>query len=316
MSNLLNDYHQSVVSRTDWMPLFRIYTRTQRKDGRPYIAEAANPDDGSWAGHDTPQHSEHYFHSAYVDLVITGAVGLRPRADDSVVVNPLAPADWPFFALDDVLYHGRRLTIIWDRDGSRYGRGSGLTIIADGRTLAHAPRLGRLAAYLGPAPSRPRRSPRPVNLAVNNDKATYPRVEVSYAAPGTLAANLVDGNYWYHVTPANRWTTTGSPNARDTVTIDFGAPRRVDRVKLYILDDGLRTTVRAPARYELQSWQRDRWRTVPGQMRLPVAPEGHRANVVSFPPLVTPRLRLVLAPRPGASVGLSELEVWGAPPTS
>jgi len=71
LANLLNNYRQDVVSRQDWFRVFQTYTRTQRLAGRPYIAEAANPDDGSWDGHNSPYHSEHYFHSGYVDLVIT-----------------------------------------------------------------------------------------------------------------------------------------------------------------------------------------------------------------------------------------------------
>ena len=93
MANLINEYEQSVVSSRDWMTLFDIYTRTQRKDTRPYIAEAANPQNGSWDGHDTPYHSEHYFHSAYVNVLIT-ASRFTPRADDSVEGNPLAPSEW------------------------------------------------------------------------------------------------------------------------------------------------------------------------------------------------------------------------------
>ena len=33
------------------------------------IAEALNPFNGSWKGHDLPNRSEHYFHSGYVDLI-------------------------------------------------------------------------------------------------------------------------------------------------------------------------------------------------------------------------------------------------------
>ncbi len=75
MANLLDNYHQSVVDKADYFRLFQTYTLDQRRDGRPYIAEAANPDNGSWDGHNTFDHSEHYFHSGYVDLVITGLVG-------------------------------------------------------------------------------------------------------------------------------------------------------------------------------------------------------------------------------------------------
>ena len=81
LANLLNNYQQSVVTKSDYLRLLQVYTRTQRLQGRPFIAEAANPDNGSWDGHNSYYHSEHYFHSGYVDLIITGLAGLRPRAD-------------------------------------------------------------------------------------------------------------------------------------------------------------------------------------------------------------------------------------------
>lgn len=311
MANLLNDYRQSVVGAADWMRLFGVYTRTQRKDGRPYIAEAANPDNGSWAGHDVLGHSNHYFHSAYVNLVITGVVGLRPRADDSVVVNPLAPASWPYFALDGVRYHGHRLTILWDRDGRRYHRAPGLTILADGRSIANAPRVGRLAAYL-PAGVPPRPSTPDVNVAVHNDSgAAYPRITVSYTAPGTSAAKLVDGNYWYDIAPPNRWTTVRSPHARDTVTIGLGDPRTIRRVVLYPLDDSV-GSVRAPATYTIEIWRGNRWISAPGQQRVPAHPEGHRANSITIAPVRTSRVRVIFEPHPGSALGLTELEIWAS----
>ncbi len=311
MANLLNRYRQNVVNARDWMALFSIYTHTQRKDGHPYVAEAANPDNGSWDGHDTPYHSEHYFHSGYVNLVITGVVGLRPRTDDSVEVNPLAPRDWSWFALDDVRYHGRRLAVLWDRNGTRYGHGRGLALLADGRVIARARDLRRLVAYLGP-PRHTTPPARLVNVAVNNGRGAYPWVEVSYAAPRHPPTYLVDGNYWYHTAPPNRWTTIGTRNGRDTVTLDLGVERRIQRIALYVLDDGMTGEVRAPARYDVQLWRGGRWVNVPSQRRDPARPEGRRANEVSFPPLSTARIRVILVPRDGAPVGLSELEVWGA----
>lgn len=313
MANLLNDYHQSVVSNADWMTLFSAYTRTQWKDGRPYVAEAANPDNGSWAGHDTPNHSEHYFHSAYVNLVITGVVGLRPRADDSVVVNPLAPKSWLYFALDDVRYHGRHLTILWDRDGTRYRRGRGLMILAEGRVIASAPRLGRLAAYLPSTASAVEEDAPLVNLAVNNGGAPYPWIETSFAAPENPPSYLIDGNRWYSQSPPNRWTTIGSAHARDTVTIVFGAPRRLERVVLYPIDDGPRGLVRAPARYDIEGLEDGRWVTLASQHRDPAEPEGHRANTITLAPTTMTRLRVILTPRSHAAVGLTEMETWGAP---
>ena len=76
---------------------------------------------------------------------------MRPRADDVVEVYPLLPADtWAWFCLDDVRYHGRTLTILWDRDGTRYHRGGGLVVLVDGKQLARADALKPLTAKLPP----------------------------------------------------------------------------------------------------------------------------------------------------------------------
>src|SRR5262249_49328224 len=121
MANLLHDYKQDVVTRADYLALLRTYAKKHRKNDKAYIADACHPAPGSWEGHDSYNHSEHYFPSGYCDLVIPGLVGLRPRDDDTIEVDPLAPPDWPYFALEDVPYHDGTLSIYWDRDGTRYG---------------------------------------------------------------------------------------------------------------------------------------------------------------------------------------------------
>lgn len=97
---------------------------------------------------------DHYNHSGFADLVISGLVGLRPRAGEIVEVNPLIPGKtWDWFCLDNVPYHGRVITIVWDRDGHKFGRGAGLRVFADGIEIAHTPTLkgvrGRLEAGQG-----------------------------------------------------------------------------------------------------------------------------------------------------------------------
>lgn len=312
MANLLNNYHQSVVTRKDYARLFKVYTLDQRMNGRPYIAEAANPDNGSWDGHNTFDHSEHYFHSGYVDLVITGIAGLRPRADDSLEVNPLAPADWAYFALDDVRYHGHDIAIVWDRDGTRYHVGAGLTLLSDGRIIGHADRLGRLAGYLGSTPTIAEPD-RPENLAVNNGHGPYPLLMTSYSAPGTSPHYLYDGNYWYGASPPNRWTTAGSPHASDSIVLDFGVAVRIDSLRLFVLDDS--TGIRPPAQIDVQMWL-DRgyesgWYPIHGLRELPARPQGRRANSVAFPRIRTRQVRIVMTPQRRAAVGLTELQAWG-----
>ena len=333
MANLLNNYRQSVVTAADYARLFKVYTLDQRMNGRPYVAEAANPDNGSWDGHNTFDHSEHYFHSGYVDLVVTGIAGIRPRADDTLEVNPLAPRGWDYFALDAVRYHGHDVAVVWDRDGTRYHRGAGLTLYSDGKVIAHGATIGRLTGYVGaPPPERKRRNWGPdlrrfgggatdtsvvpgdsvVNIAVNNGHELFPQITTSYSAPGTSPHFLNDGNYWYAAAPPNRWTTTGSPHATNWITLDLRWPQVVSSVTLYFLDDSV--GVRPPSRYEVQSWQGNKWVTVQSQTRTPAAPTGHRANVITFLPVKTDRIRVVLVSQPRAAVGLTEVESWQPQP--
>ena len=69
-------------------------------------------------------------------------------------MNPLVPeGSWDSFCLDGVPYHGRQLTVLYDKDGRRYGRGAGLRVLVDGVKVAAAGRLGRLTGKLPAAGS-------------------------------------------------------------------------------------------------------------------------------------------------------------------
>ncbi|MCA1744872.1 MAG: glycoside hydrolase family 88 protein, partial [Bacteroidales bacterium] len=45
---------------------------------------------------------------------------------------------------DNVHYKGNVITVIWDKDGSKYERGSGLQVLVNGKKRASSPELGRL----------------------------------------------------------------------------------------------------------------------------------------------------------------------------
>jgi hypothetical protein len=308
LANLLQNYPQEIVSKDDYLKLLQIYSRTHRKNGKPYIAEAAHPETGSWDGHDGYNHSEHYFHSGYTDLIITGLVGLKPRSDGSIEVHPLAPESWDYFALDELPCAGHRISILWDKNGSRYGRGAGLTVLANGNKIASSPRLGPLTAKLPPA-NVPEKTPAPINHAINNDGYFYPRFTASHSHPRSPVSFLNDGNYWYHLHPPNRWTSAGSPNATDWLELDLGAPRNVNTVKLYFLDDG--ETVVTPASYQLEYWTGTDWKEIPDQKRHPSAPAGRRANAISFAPIEVQKIRAVFTHGERGRTGLTEFEAWG-----
>jgi len=156
LANLLNNYEQDVMGKEAYFDTLKAYTRShvwKRDDGTlvPWIDESVNPDTGRWitTGRYPKTRGRYYNHSTYCDLIITGLVGLRPRADDLVEVNPLLPeSTWDYFCLDSVLYHGRILTIVWDETGEKYDKGKGLTILADGKKLARSMTLSRVIGKL------------------------------------------------------------------------------------------------------------------------------------------------------------------------
>jgi hypothetical protein len=148
LANVLRDYSQTAVSSRDYFDAFLTYTRSQRFDGRPYLGEYLDETTGAWLK-GRQERSRYYNHSTFADLIITGIVGLRPRPDDVVEVHPLLPdGTWDWFCLDGLKYHGRMLTILWDRDGSRYAQGAGLRIFADGIQIARSDKLERTTGRL------------------------------------------------------------------------------------------------------------------------------------------------------------------------
>lgn len=161
LANVLNGYSQNAVSRKDYWQTFLVYTRSQRlklDNGQvvPWVDENLDPLTGVWWARALKirkktfyGRGDHYNHSTYADLVITGVVGLRPRADSVVEVNPLAPADtWEWFGLDGVPYHGHELSILWDKNGTHFKKGAGLRIYSDGKEIAHAATLTRTTGRL------------------------------------------------------------------------------------------------------------------------------------------------------------------------
>jgi hypothetical protein len=171
LANVLNDYPQDSITPEDYFDALKTYTkshRLKRDDGTvvPWIDENLNPFTGDWiartrlrgwkdgtwdAGKGGVERGKDYNHSTYCDLIISGLIGLRPRADDVVEVNPLLPAGkWDWFCLDAVPYHGRSLTILYDKTGEKYGKGKGLRILADGKEIGVSDTLGSLSADLPP----------------------------------------------------------------------------------------------------------------------------------------------------------------------
>ncbi|MDE7443811.1 MAG: hypothetical protein K2M65_06595, partial [Muribaculaceae bacterium] len=162
MANLLNNYHQDIITPTDYFYEFIKFSRSQRitdENGavRPWIDESQHPYTGDWMtrtflksqyesnGTDFIERGKDYNHSSFCDLLISGLVGIRPQTDDSIVINPLIPdKTWEWFCLDRVLYKGHYITVVYDRDGTKYNLGQGLMVFVDNELRSHTPNLGKV----------------------------------------------------------------------------------------------------------------------------------------------------------------------------
>ncbi len=169
LANVLNDYPQKVITKNDFFETLKIYTKSHRFRQIPpvgdtiinenlWIDENLNPFNGDWLArtrmevqnynHGFPERGIYYNHSTYNDIIITGLVGLRPSLDNTLTVNPLVPDDWDWFCLDDISYKGKRITILWDRNGEKYKKGVGFQVSVDGKTAARSKKIGPVTFLL------------------------------------------------------------------------------------------------------------------------------------------------------------------------
>lgn len=147
MANLLNNYKQNYVSPNNYFDQLETFVKSQYVKGLPYIGEYLDEKTGTWLKGE--ERSRYYNHSTFNDLIITGLVGLRPRADNIIEVNPLLPAGkWDWFCLDNVLYHGKIITIVWDKTGLKYKKGKGLIVWVNGKKAASSDKLERINGKL------------------------------------------------------------------------------------------------------------------------------------------------------------------------
>ncbi|KAF4336779.1 coagulation factor 5 8 type domain protein [Fusarium beomiforme] len=309
VENVLHDYSaQSYITAEDYYDMLHQYARTQYKNGQPHVAEAHHPDDNVWI-YDGRNHSEDYNHSTFVDNVLAGLIGLRAQPDDTILVNPLTPASWDYFAVENAAYHGHSITVLWDRHGSVYNQGEGLRAYVDGQLVGRRRTIGPIKVDVGP----PMLSPvlPCVNIAANGQRCPeLPMAFASYTSPFDDPMRAIDGIIFRTGIPQNsRWTSYNSPNRKDHFGVDLHRQHIISNVRLFFYDDS--DGVRVPISYDLQYWVGDDWVTVPGQVRSPIPTSSNSETKIDFPAILTSRLRVV-APNSGSGVGwgLSEFEIW------
>jgi hypothetical protein len=304
MANLLDHYDKTgPVTRSDYMRLLRQYAKLHvQPDGRLDLEEDYHPETGrAIVGLDR---SHHYFHSGFVDLVMTGLVGIRPRADDVLEVNPLLPEAGDaqalaWFRVQDVPYHGRRVAVTWDADGSHYGRGAGLSVEVDGVEVARRATLGRIEVAVERRAVAAAK--RPIDLAVQLVRGQFP---MASASSGTDAENLhdaIDGRVWFTPELPNGWTSAAGK--RQWYAVDLGEAKKIGRAELAFFDDG--KGIAAPQNYVLEAQVDGRWQRIARG-----APVANGVTDATWAPLTAQRVRVVMQTPGGKAVRLAEIKLF------
>lgn len=310
MATLLDDYPPAGVTQSDYLRLLRQYTHEHlAADGHPDLQEDYDADTGK------PivglARSHHYNHSTYVDLILNGLIGIRPRADDTLEIRPLLAAAGPnpirYFAVEHLRYHGHDVAIVYDADGKRYRIGAGLSVFVDGQRAQGPGPLAATLVKLAPTVASAATT-MPVDLAVNVGTPAGPKATASSSVSPAALAQAIDGRLWFFPENPNGWSP--SEPGESWYAVDFGAVKNVSAVEVYLFGD--ESTFAAPTSYRVETMGPDGWKTIASATRIPIA---NGENRVEFAPAETHAIRVLFASLPrGKTMRLVELKAFGPTP--
>lgn len=304
MANLINNYHQQVVKAKDYLTILKKYAQQHYDGDSLNLEEDYYPDRGGIiVGID--ERSEHYNHSGFTNLIITGFCGLHPRADNLLEVKPIITDGIDYFCLQNVLYHGYHLTILYDRSGNKYNRGKGLHIFLNGKKLNQT--TNRFYTLPGTISTLARKES--TNIAVNLTGEGFPKASASYTYSPDKLNMAIDGRIWNWTNVRNRWSCYGSNHLKDWFQITFEKPESIDSVGIFIYSDGKKYA--PPKSYEIEYWNGNAWLKLKDIKKSHSNPLGNTKNTASFNNIHTTRIRIYFT-NGGQDkyTALSELEVY------
>jgi hypothetical protein len=123
------------ITAEEFMRLLLTYAYSHRDtDGTPCLDENMDPDTGIWLAREIMRNwdrpgkdatrGQHYNHSSFIDLVMTGICGIRPAEGDRLVIHPLGTS-LDSFAATEIHYHGHIIDVQWNKT-------CGLRVVIDG----------------------------------------------------------------------------------------------------------------------------------------------------------------------------------------
>ncbi|CAL8085948.1 unnamed protein product [Orchesella dallaii] len=319
LASQLRDYGMTnVVNVNTFLEVLYKYAETQYKNDKPFVAECHSPYRKLWVC-DSYNHSEHYAHSTYVDNVLGDLLGIVPQPNNTFVINPLIPSSWPYFIVENLLYHGHNITVLYDADGSKYNFTAGMKIFLNGVLAKSQSQLGRMTLDI-PAPivDESYAKNKMENYAANANGFGYPMVEASFTSAWTSVWQVVDGRIFYDYIPSNRWSNFASQNEVDWLSVDFGPGRvkAVDNVKLYVYSDVVtgEGEVDCPTNVTVEILSASgSWTQAQNQVSTPSLCVPNDVLTIHFDSVQTQKVRVTFSRNKEENwfVGITELEIWG-----
>jgi hypothetical protein len=287
--------------------------------------------------------------------MIEDAMGLRPRSDAKIELDPI-DIDWDHFTANNIRYRDRDLTITWDAPGGERHYGDavpeGYSVFLDGELaftvdglgkVVYDPATGTVEAEDGLQVTTAHTSSvdTPQQVSFGDDArvvdlfakagtdisaqsggsanlAQGKTVAATFSASGRAPAAAVNG------TTINEpfWGTAGSPNAKDSITVELGSDQTFDDVRVYFYRTSSSATVAGysePSMYAVEYRSGGQWKPVPSQARTPSTPRGN-LNQVQFPEVTGDAVRVTATHAAGFKTGVKEVQVFHtgvqAPPST
>lgn len=317
LANLLDHYPKAaaanVISKADYTKILQQYAQlhyNQNRGGILDIEEDYDADTG------LPivglARSPHYFHSGFIDLILSGFVGIRPRADDTLEINPIADgASISYFRAERILYHGHEVAVQWDATGKKYGE-KGLIVEVDGKKAASSSKMSRLTVKVS------RKSPpsvdRPIAVSIQQGPTkNYPRGKVSVTddtnTDGIHAA--IDGRVWFfpETDVANGWDTPAGNGSEVWYQIDFESTTKFQSAEISFFANETQK-FEIPSNYRIQTSQSGSWKDVSnGKFGKPIS---NGVTKASWDTVSSESIRLYFTPKQGLQARLVELKVFAA----
>ncbi len=145
--NIIDNYNDDESYKKLFRDLVIQYAKSHervREDGKhiPWIDEVRHPLRDDWSSRTLLcdwgwpeqkggyERGKDYNHSTFCDLVISGLIGIKTDRDE-LYAMPNIPEDWEWFKLSNLHYKGSNYTVIYDKNGEKYGLGKGLQIIKE-----------------------------------------------------------------------------------------------------------------------------------------------------------------------------------------